>query len=244
MPAVDYAALAKEAGAVSSAPPPSVGAHPEARMSAAAPPAMIGDQPVGPAMPGNADDVTLGDLVSHPAETIAKIGASIKRDVTDPKTWMAVAAAYFGPKVFPTAGASIARAASRASAAASRGAAAIEPADIVGMIPRSVVKGAQIMQKVGAAMREPEPPETAAAAPSSVASPEIAPAAAPAKPAMAITNAADLAEFTKQIRAGKTTKQAMEIVAASRALNNTLGLPTPSAADLQFPKGMRGGAPQ
>lgn len=238
--------MADELKIVKSEPLPGAQPHPEARMSAAAPPAMIGGQPTGPAMPGDADAIDLRDLVSHPAETIAKIGASIKRDVTDPKTWMAVAAAYFGPKVFPMAGASIARAASRASAAASRGAAAIEPADIIGMIPRSVVKGAQIAQKVGAAMREPTPPETAAAAPPSVASPapETAPAAAPAKPTMTITNAADLAEFTKQIRAGKTTKQAMEIVAASRALNNALGLSTPSAADLQFPKGMRGGAPQ
>lgn len=202
---------------------PTLGVHPEARMSAAAPPAMIGGQPTGPAMPGDADAIDLRDLVSHPAETIAKIGASIKRDVTDPKTWMAVAAAYFGPKVFPMAGASIARAASRASAAASRGAAAIEPADIIGMIPRSVVKGAQIAQKVGAAMREPAPPEAVTPEP-------VAPTPS-AEPLSGLER-----KMAIELKArGKTPEQITDTIDAARKIIKSTGLnkTTPNQRMLQ-----------
>lgn len=55
--------------------------------------------------------------------------------------------------------------------------------------------------------------------------------------------ASETKEYLKQRAAGKTDAQARSIIEASRALNKALGLSTPSAADLQFPKGMRGGAP-
>jgi hypothetical protein len=62
---------------------PAVGAHPEAVMRA----------------PTTADPVTLGEVIDNPQEAIGRIGAILKRDVTDPKLWVSAAVAYFGPKV-------------------------------------------------------------------------------------------------------------------------------------------------
>jgi hypothetical protein len=62
---------------------PAVGAHPEAIMRA----------------PTTADPVTVGELLDNPREALGRIGAILKKDVTDPKLWLSAAAAYFGPKV-------------------------------------------------------------------------------------------------------------------------------------------------
>lgn len=67
-------------------------------------------------------------------------------------------------------------------------------------------------------------------------------ATASAKPTMAA--AAETKEYLKQRAAGKTDAQARSIIEASRALNEALGLSTPTIADTKFPKGMRGGAAQ
>jgi len=51
--------------------------------------------------PGEA--VTLGELMDNPAEAIGRIGMILKRDVSDPKLWLAAAVSYFGPKVISAA---------------------------------------------------------------------------------------------------------------------------------------------
>jgi len=66
--------------------------HPEAKMSAAA------DGRSGVAMPGDPDEVTLGQLIDHPIESIKKIGATVGKEVSDPKLWASIALGYFGPK--------------------------------------------------------------------------------------------------------------------------------------------------
>lgn len=66
---------------------PAVGAHPEAVMRA----------------PTTADPVTLGELQDNPVEAMQRIGAILKKDVSDPKLWLSAAAAYFGPKVLTSA---------------------------------------------------------------------------------------------------------------------------------------------
>lgn len=77
---------------------------------------------IGPAMEGTAlppvasihDDqaVTLEDLRTHPTESLMKIGVSLKRDASDPRLWLSLAASYFAPKVFNAAAPIVGRAAS------------------------------------------------------------------------------------------------------------------------------------
>lgn len=48
--------------------------------------------------PSETDAVTLGDWMDDPRRAAQRTGELLKRDATDPKTWLALAAAYFGPK--------------------------------------------------------------------------------------------------------------------------------------------------
>lgn len=78
-----------------------------------APPHMSAAVP-GTAFPGdpNAMRVTYDDMIRDPKGSIQKIGQIVKRDVSDPRLWLGLAASYFGPKVFSAVAPTVARAAS------------------------------------------------------------------------------------------------------------------------------------
>lgn len=62
-----------------------------------------------------ADDepVTLGDIQADPVNAMRRIGVLVKKDVTNPRLWLGLAAGYFGPKVFGAVAPTVARAAAR-----------------------------------------------------------------------------------------------------------------------------------
>jgi hypothetical protein len=98
--------------------------------------------------------VTLGDVIDNPTAAIQRIGASLKRDVSDPKLWLSLAAAYFGPKMVPGA--------TRAIAGAMKGAKAVggvlEPGDI-GIVSPRIGKVVDLAGRVRGALQEPAPAE-------------------------------------------------------------------------------------
>lgn len=174
-------------GFVPDAPAPPIGAHPEARMSAA-------DNSVpGLAWSADPNGVTLQDLRDHPVEAMHQIGANVKQEASDPRTWLALAAAYFGPKAYPLAKPLILRAANspavRIAAARALTAGAAGAGAYVGG-PGGAVAGTALGELVGGFIR----PSAAAAAPEVVSAPgyprggtttappigETPPAAAPA----------------------------------------------------------------
>jgi len=73
-----------------------------------------------------------------------------------------------------------------------------------------------------------------------------APATAPATPAAAATKptmtAPESQEYFRMRAQGKSDAQARDLIQAGRTLNQSLGLATPTAAETQFPKGLRGKA--
>lgn len=79
---------------------------------------LMGDKELAP--------VTVGDLKANPQEAISRIGAILKKDVSDPKLWLGAAAAYFAPQVFEVVGPMIGRAASTAARIRFRPSAALD----------------------------------------------------------------------------------------------------------------------
>lgn len=77
---------------------------------------------IGPAMPGTAQPdllneaaqdkgPTYDEVMKHPRLGMQAIGRVLKREASDPRTWLTLAAMYFGPKAMNTVGPIIARAA-------------------------------------------------------------------------------------------------------------------------------------
>lgn len=132
--------------------PVAVGAHPEAKMSAAQP---------GLAWAGEADDqsVTLGDVLHDPVDAIARIGKNVGREVSDPKLWLSLVAGYFGPKavdaVLPTV-ASAARATMRGGAAAAK-----SSPELVGILSPRIGNAMKVARNVGQAVMQGEAPAEA-----------------------------------------------------------------------------------
>lgn len=135
------------AGSVTSA----IDAHPEAVMRA----------------PTNADAVTLGELLDNPTEAIGRIGSILQKDATNPKTWLTLATAYFGPKVvgkaMPVLGTALMQAGRGVKAttgAMGRGLAAtgdvISP-DVVGIYSPRVANAMRAAQAMRGAARGTEP---------------------------------------------------------------------------------------
>jgi hypothetical protein len=136
----------------------------------------------GPRMSAPAADapVTVGDLQDNPREAMKRIGQIVKRDVSDPKLWLGLAASYFGPKMLNVALPIVARAAAGAKA----GLAAIPPSEVVGMISPRLGHAV----RVGQAMRGAMPAE---------------PAVPPQAPASSMPSASELSplELTRQLNA-------------------------------------------
>lgn len=198
--------------------------------------------------PTGNEPVTLGDLKEDPVGSLQRIGSLLKKDATDPKLWIGLAVSYFGPKALGM----IAPTVAKAAASVSRGAAAIEPGDVIGMIPRprSVDAAIKVAQKVGTAMRTPAeaaptaPPETVAASPAPAAGPppESVPATAPTnaypdqkalnQEAMARRQAAyqarqaaegDAKLYTKLRTQNLTDAEARQVMAAKTAMEQLRG---------------------
>lgn len=112
--------------------------------------------------PTATDPVTLGDVMDNPAAAFQRIGASLKRDATDPHLWLSLAASYFGPKVVPFA--------AKAIGAGLKGAKAVggvlEPGDL-GIVSPRVGKAIDLAGRVRGALRPGE------AAPSDVSPPGV-----------------------------------------------------------------------
>lgn len=82
-------------------PDPATPAHPEAKMSAAAPGLGWAEKP----------QVTLGDVLDDPIGAIKQIGANVGKEVTDPKLWGSLLLGYFGPKAYSKVASTVAEAA-------------------------------------------------------------------------------------------------------------------------------------
>lgn len=171
----DMAALAAKYGGV---PVDAAVSHPEALMGASQP---------GLAWKGDSSAVTLQDVVDNPGEAFSRIGASLKRDLTDPKLWLMAAASYFAPKVFNVAAPTIARTAAAASRGVGEVATPGMAKDLATMVGGSRVNAAlsaagRVAKGVKAIANGPAVAEPVAA-PS--AAPPVAAAPAPAPPAPA-----------------------------------------------------------
>jgi hypothetical protein len=145
----------------------------------------------------NPDTVTVQDIEDDPRAAFAKMGALLKRDLSNPRTWVMAAAAYFGPKVVDSiipiareaaAGpATAAPAAPSAPSMLSRMGTALKTAgpDLIGMISPRAGKALDVARSAAEGYRatapEGAPAEMPAAAPAP-ASPSTA-APAPTRPA-------------------------------------------------------------
>lgn len=167
-------ALMAQHGAIPPEAPPPVEAHPEARIG-----------------PPRADaPVTLGDIEDNPTEAFKRLGGLLKRDLKDPRNWVAAAAAYFGPRIISSVAPIAVNALRAAPEATMRGIAKVGDVvspDVVGIVSPRAGRALEVAQRMRAAMQPPTasaPVETAGAgAPtSSVAAPPApAPPAPPAR---------------------------------------------------------------
>lgn len=268
MPQVDYAALAKESGAISSVPPPAAPSESGGFPARGWQPAGAHDTHEGE--PANLEQM-LGPL-AHP-QTLTDFARLLTLPVDS------VRKALIGAM----SGAAAKGAASAAPKAIVRGAVngaaalgdAVDP-DVIGVVSPRAGKVVQIAQKLRDARPAPVAAPVAEAAPVVAPAAEAAPVAAPvgnALPDQKALNEAALAArraayqakqatasapsvvapaakfrlsadeskvFARLIRDGKTDAQARAAIEAGRAFQERFGTPTPTAAETRFPKGMRG----
>lgn len=171
----------------------------------------------GTAFAGSAEEpdtrgVTFEDLVSNPGESMMRIGASLQRDLSDPKTWLQAGLMYFGPKVFNKAAPVIARATASAtntptavpSAPAqpgvlSRVASVIEPGDI-GVVSPRLGRAVDLAQRVRGAVKG-VPTAAPAEAPVAAAPPPSGESPAPTpQPSVSPTPASPVAMSPQRIQ--------------------------------------------
>lgn len=194
------------------------------------------------------DPVTLGDLLDNPRDAIGRIGQNLTQDVTDPKTWLSVAAAYFGPKVMRMAGPTIAanlgaaREAASAPADALLGAAmkrfGADPDALALQTTRLRLQTARARTRIAEMKADMAPagqaaaatsPAAATPAPSSPAAPSAAPpsavpsAPAPMLKAMAALKQAgysdaEVAQAAQWLQQGVSSQDVVNRLAATRQL--------------------------
>lgn len=174
--------------------------------------------------------VSLRDMEADPRGSMKRIGNILKQDLTDPKLWLAAAAAYFGPKVFEAIGPGISEMASAA------GRVRIDPASL-----RSVElnKPGTYLDPLGSLYIKPKaagaevpgferfggnsgglPPT----APEAHSPPPQAPIAAPATPEPPVTESAPSAKlqpgegdtYIQLRKAGKSNTDALKQIIADR----------------------------
>jgi hypothetical protein len=133
--------------------------------------------------PTGNEPITLEDLKDDPMGSMQRIGAMIKRDVSDPKTWVAAAAMYFGPKVFKSLVPAVSQAAVKASVAARRGVAIareVPVSDAVGIVSPRAGKAMEVAQRMRDAVTRASSAAPAEAGPVAPSPPAAPPPEAPA----------------------------------------------------------------
>lgn len=176
------------------------------------------DAHIGP-LPSTAR-VTVGDLQDDPVGAMKRMGTILGKDATDPKLWLGLAAAYFGPKVFEAIAPGVGELAAQAGKGVSavgrgaealgksgpvRAAGALGPVEAIvrgdlkgvalAATPPALEYGGRGLQRVGEAMQDLKPaavPQTPVEAPSP---PPQAPIAAPATPEPPVTETAPSAKL-------------------------------------------------
>lgn len=116
--------------------------------------------PVGnPTMhaPTGNEPVTLGDLKEDPIGSMQRIGSLLKKDATDPKLWMGLAASYFGSKALPFVMPAIARSMSSVGRGVKAVGGVLEPGDI-GIVSPRLGRAADLAGRVRGAMQPPASP--------------------------------------------------------------------------------------
>lgn len=161
--------------------------------------------------------VTLGDLVDNPSDAMQRIGASLKRDITDPKLWLAAAASYFGPKAMNI----VAPVVLKAAVGAGRMASAIQPGDI-GIISPRIGRAVEMAQRVGSAAVTPDAPPAPTPLAPSVSAGQVVRAATSAGERF---SAAEVAQGIKWHQEGVPTSDIVQRIISARAFNQKLGLP-------------------
>jgi len=174
-----------------------VGVHPEATIHA----------------PTATEPVTLGDLMDSPVEAVTRIGALLKRDASDPKTWLTLVGAYFGPKVMnrmmPSLGNSLLKGAEQV------GRVRMNPGVSVKMSPMGVALRPSFgFSLAPSAEAAPAPPTIAMPAP---VAPEAVPTAIPAPAGPRTINEAMQAAIAKLKPAAAEPTPAPEVAPAKPA---------------------------
>jgi hypothetical protein len=177
--------------------------------------------------------VTLGDLRDDPMGSLQRIGGLLKQDVTDPKTWLSLAAAYFGPKVAGPAAEFVGSVPSAVAAGARglgglavRGTAAVGDVvspDVIGVVSPRIGRAVDVAQRV----------RNAAAAAAPVTAPPVVAPAAPTAPVSAPPVAAPVAG------PGASPPVVPVPPAASGTPQSPPSSPTPSAAAVPTPVWLR-----
>lgn len=76
------------------------------------------------------------------------------------------------------------------------------------------------------------------------ATPPPAPVVPPQSPAKFVPTPAEMKEYMRLLRTGKTEAEAGRAIVAQRDLMEQFGLKAPTVEETKFPKGMRGGQPK
>ncbi len=106
--------------------------------------------------PKDPDAVTLGDLMKDPKAAMLKIGANVGKEATDPKTWVALAASYFGPKMMGAVMPVVGRAAAAAGSADVAG--TVKDLATLGIGDSRVSAGLRLATRLGKIMQPNEAP--------------------------------------------------------------------------------------
>ncbi len=149
--------------------------------------------------------VTLGDLRDDPGNAISRIGTILKKDVSDPRLWIGLAASYFAPKMLDTALPIVARAAANTKAVVGELATPSMAKDlgITALGDSRVNAGLRVVGRVRSALQGAQSSETA-------------PPSAPAVPSPAPTAAPPVAPASTPVSLGKSIS---DISAAFKSMN-------------------------
>lgn len=175
------------------------------------------------------DPVTLGDLMADPSGSMKRIGLSVKRDVSDPKLWLALAASYFGPKAFSAAAPIVARAAAATGRVAGELATPGMGRDLatVGLGDARVNAGIRIAGRLsdavgaakGAQPASPEPISAGVTPEVGKAMRDLSQAGTPIR-----FTAPETAQGLKWMRDGVSQSEIVKRIMDARALNQATGL--------------------
>lgn len=223
----------------------------------------VGDRTFKAGSFDNQDAVTLGQFVDDPIGSAQKIGAILKKDITDPRLLAQAALAYFGPKAIGIVGQVASSPAVRAGFKAA--VPAMTKAAVgyrVGQAVEGVRAGVNAAKAASSApsaapaepVPSPAPPaetpasvaptppptqrgQAAASSQSAASGPVSGAASASGKLQLSSEEMLQAQQWAKQ---GLTPQQILDRIASAREFNEKFGLKMPTPAEKRFPKGMRG----